>query len=122
MYNETELEGYDILRTSMNRLITVYKSNNFTSNNQVEEQMANNKTENDLFSQNFCNEECLKKFKQTLEKLKNNQIDITKIQAQIPDLNIIQNLLNYYYELGFNQGYTESIIHKNDASDSNLQN
>jgi hypothetical protein len=63
-----------------------------------------------FLNQNFCNEQCQIKFQKILSKIKNGQIDINKInwwQQEGHGYNLIQNLVNYYYNIGYNQGISE---------------
>ena len=62
------------------------------------------KNNDDNFSKEFfCCKDCYDKFIKVIEKLKNNQVDLTKIdwgKYSLDSSNIIVKLVTYYYNLG----------------------
>lgn len=85
---------------SLNNLFTLFTEEGKQQNDNTQNKMKKNPLKN-----YFCNEECYKKFLRVIDRLKNNQIDISKInwsQYQNSD-NLIANLVTYYYNLGLSQ-------------------
>ena len=54
----------------------------------------------------FCNDECYNKFIKIIKKMKNKELDLSKINwskySNDKDKNIIVKLVTYYYNLGKN--------------------
>lgn len=74
--------------------------------------------EKSFLKSNFCNEECYKKFTEIIRKINSGEVNLNKINwnhiNQLEDNrndnfsnNFIQNLVNYYYSLGYNQALNE---------------
>ena len=73
--------------------------------NKIEKEKENEiKNNEDNFSKEFfCCKDCYDKFIKVIEKLKNNQVDLTKIdwgKYSLDSSNIIVKLVTYYYNLG----------------------
>jgi len=120
-FNENISTEKHIIKTSFDKLINLFYSDNRIkhkndtnlkrqnqkinsySKNMKREALSKNKS---FLNQDFCNEECRIKFQKILKKLKNGEIDFNKInwsQKEGQDFNLIQNLVNYYYNVGYNQ-------------------
>jgi hypothetical protein len=131
-FNENTSIEKHMIKTSFDKLIKLFYPENrikhkedttMENNNQKKKQnqKINNKSKNlknvrqlenkSFLNQNFCNEECQLKFQKILMKVKNGEIDVNKInwsQKDGQDFNLIQNLVNYYYNAGYNQAASPS--------------
>ena len=81
------------------------KLNDFYNNN-----ILNKEDKNKIKKEYFCNEECYNKFIKIIEKIKNKQLDYTKIDWSKYEQsnNPIFKLVQYYYNLGLNSNSTKN--------------
>jgi hypothetical protein len=99
--------------------VTKKKTMNLNSSS-INKQAFSRKNEKKTFlNTNFCNENCYEKFSNIVKKLKLGEVDLNKINWSSSSSNIgensdstktenlIQNLVNYYYSLGYNQAINE---------------
>lgn len=78
---------------------------------------------------NFCNNECVKNFNKILTAMKEGRMDLSKINwneavaagnNNASDYNFFQNLVNFYYNLGYEQGSNQTNNEKQNQSDPNI--
>jgi hypothetical protein len=70
---------------------------------------------NNNFMNNFCDEKCFEKFNKITKLLKEGKIDYNKINWEEvggSNFNLIQNLVNYYYKMGFQNGLDNQSLNK----------
>lgn len=103
MENAFKLHSKDIksiVAQSFNYLINSYS-------NKITDQLPKFDLKNEDINkhqQYFCNNECREKFNKVIEKIKNKEIQLDKIdisQSTGEDDNIIANALLYYYQSGY---------------------
>lgn len=94
-----------VVKNSFDRIIQSYNNPEIVTSNIIRskniEQKQNNKNQNNI----FCDKNCKNKFNIILQKMKEGKVDFTKIDwAKIGDFNLVQNLVNYYYNQGLMDG------------------
>jgi len=99
-YNNISIikESLNYLNEEYNRIYNLNKNNNNNDNEQI---INENK-----IKEFFCNEECYNKFIKIIKKIKNKELDLSKIDwskySDEKDKNLIVKLVTYYYNLGKN--------------------
>ena len=97
-------DNYNIsfIKESLNRLNEEY-NRIYNLNFDEDKNMFKNDDEIKDF---FCNDECYNKFIKIIKKMKNKELDLSKINwskySNDKDKNIIVKLVTYYYNLGKN--------------------
>lgn len=118
-YNNPNSYKFSINKIDVNlineRNYNFHIEENYTLNNKNNLELLNNKKNSDeLLKQNFCDDHCHDKFIKIMKKIKEGKIDINKIDwtANISNnqenQNLFQNLINFYYTQGYNQGKQET--------------
>jgi hypothetical protein len=125
---EKEVEVEDLFKKNY-KLPSMKKSQiNSSANSSFNKKALTKKNHNNKFfrNSNFCNQMCYEKFSNVIKKLKAGEVDFNKInwssplplpltsasvtnensEFPVPE-NLIQNLVNYYYSLGYNQAINE---------------
>ena len=90
------------IKESLNRLNEEY-NRIYNLNFDEDKNMVKN---DDKIKDFFCNDECYNKFIKIIKKMKNKELDLSKINwskySNDKDKNIIVKLVTYYYNLGKN--------------------
>ena len=90
------------IKESLNRLNEEY-NRIYNLNFDEDKKMVKN---DDKIKDFFCNDECYNKFIKIIKKMKNKELDLSKINwskySNDKDKNIIVKLVTYYYNLGKN--------------------
>ena len=90
------------IKESLNRLNEEY-NRIYNLNFDEDKNMFKN---DDKIKDFFCNDECYNKFIKIIKKMKNKELDLSKINwskySNDKDKNIIVKLVTYYYNLGKN--------------------
>ena len=82
---------------------------------------SNSKKKKSFLGENFCDDECYNKFTKVMQKIKSGEVDINKINwSDVKEKevgvqqssNLVQNLVNYYFTMGYNQGVQENTANK----------
>lgn len=76
----------------------------------IDKKKSNDGKDKFFLNKNFCNELCQVKYEKILTKIKNGEIDINKLNwtKDVGGQNLIQNLVNYYYNAGYSEGISNS--------------
>jgi hypothetical protein len=104
---DKENDNFHVQNGNLKKSTFIKKSNSNFKN-------AKMNTNIDFLQQNFCDNECQYKFTEIMKKIKEGQIDINKIDwtsvrnTNVENQNLVQNLVNYYYTQGYNQGIQET--------------
>jgi hypothetical protein len=72
-------------------------------------QLYDKQDEEQTIPEYFCDKECYEKFLITLQKIKQNDIDMNNFNFR--EDNFISNLMTQFYNKGYNDGYY-SFLHK----------
>ena len=97
-----------IIKQSLVKLVHLYNNQNEPQNelkesNDLKLSYIKSNT-NEFIKTNFCDEKCFEGFQAILSKLNKGEIDINSIDwTKGGQNNIIQNLVNFYYNIGYNQ-------------------
>ena len=90
------------IKESLNKLHEEY---NRIYNLNIDEEKNTNKNYDEI-KDFFCNDECYNKFIKIIKKMKNKELDLSKIDwskySDDKNKNIIVKLVTYYYNLGKN--------------------
>lgn len=118
-YNNPNIYKFSINKIDVNfineRNYNFNIEENYILNNKNNLKLLNNKKNSyELLKQNFCDNNCYDKYIKIMKKIKEAKIDINKIDwtANISNnqenQNLFQNLINFYYTQGYNQGKKET--------------
>jgi hypothetical protein len=100
-----------VVKNSFDRMIQSFNNPQTDNTYKNTQQKSNIKNENNNI---FCNNNCKNKFNTILKKMKEGKVDFTKIDwANIADFNLVQNLVNYYYNQGLIDGSKNEKIFEN---------
>ena len=100
---KNENENINTIHKSFTSLVNLFEKGKKNNNNKKEEKKLNKLDDDDFIKNYFCCKECYDKFIKVIQKLKDNKIDLSKIdwgKYSADSSNIIVKLVTYYYNLG----------------------
>ena len=102
--NNENNENINTIHKSFTSLVDLFeKGKNNNIKKEEKKLIDSNINDNDFIKNYFCCKECYDKFIKVIKKLKDNKIDLSKIDwGKYPadSSNIIVKLVTYYYNLG----------------------